>query len=344
MVYLSRLLLCLMVVAGNGVSCFAQQEPGEHRASQVDFATLTDPSRANRNVPMKLHLPTGRGPFPIVFVSHGAGGNVDSNFAQAHHLATHGYIAICVEHVGSNTKTMLSGGLRVGKTMASMTRDANEVMHRPKDIRFAIDQAENWNRTHATLKGKFDLQRIGVMGHSFGAYTTMVVCGARPALNWLQPQIASGTGLGPDLFDGRVKCGVALSPQGPGEPFFLPTSYKSIRVPLLGISGSRDKQQGAEPIHRKRSFQYWPAGDRYLLWIDNASHLQFSDSTGSQPQQSKVAALLGKRREDVQKVSRAATLIFFNQYLKKSPGVVLLEKGLKKHAGGTVDKIELLSK
>lgn len=340
----TKIVLCLIIVTVNGVSCFAQSGPGKHKASHIDFATLIDPDRAIRSVPMKLHLPNGSGPFPVVIVSHGAGGNVNSNFAQAKHLATHGYIAVCVEHVGSNTKKMLLGGLRGGKTIAAMTRDANEVMHRPKDIRFAIDQTQIWDRTHSELKGKFDLQRIGVMGHSFGAYTTMVICGARPALDWFQPSIAPGSGLGPDLFDDRVKCGVALSPQGPGEPFFLPSSYKSIRVPLLGISGSRDKQQGAAPIHRKRSFQYWPEGDRYLLWINNANHLQFSDSTGSKSRQSKVATALGKRREDVQKVSRATTLIFFNQYLKKSSGVVLLESELKKHASGAVDKIELLSK
>jgi len=339
-----RYLCLLVVIAANGLQCSAQSEPGTHTPRQIEFAALVDVNRANRSVPAKVHLPSGNGPFPVVIVSHGAGGNLDSNFAQANHLASHGYIAVCVEHIGSNTKTMLAGGLRIGQTMAAMTRDAGEVMNRPKDIRFAIDQTETWNRTHAVLKDKFDLQRIGVMGHSFGAFTTLVICGARPALDWLQPTIGTGKGLGPDLFDKRVRCGVALSPQGPGEPFFLPTSYRSIRVPLLGISGSRDKQQGAEPIHRRNSFQYWPKGDRYLLWINNANHLQFSDATGSKPNRGRAAAVFGKGREDVQKVSRAATVFFFDQYLKKSRGVVLREEDLKTQIGGIVDGIELLSK
>ena len=182
------------------------------------------------------------------------------------------------------------------------------------------------------------------MGHSFGAFTTLTVSGARPALDWLKPQVGSGKGLGPDLSDKRVVCAVALSPQGPGEPFFLPTSYSSIRVPLLGITGSRDKQQGAEPIHRKNSFQYWPKRDRYLLWINNANHLQFSDSTGSKLKRSKLTDKLGQRREDVQKVSRAATLMFFDRYLKKTSGADLDAAELKKHIGGIVDGIELLSK
>lgn len=343
MAHSHKLLLLLLVCISNRST--AQSNPGRYRSTQIEFAALKDSKRDNRSVPAKVHLPIGEGSFPVVIVSHGAGGNIDSNFAQANHLATHGYIAVCLEHIGSNTKKMMAGGIRVGRSTAAMTRDANEVLNRPRDISFAIDEAHEWNRTHSKLKGKFDLQRIGVMGHSFGAFTTLAICGARPALDWLKPKVGSGKGLGPDLSDKRVRCGVALSPQGPGEPFFLTTSYKSIRVPLLGISGSRDKQQSAEPIHRKRSFQYWPKGDRYLLWINNANHLQFSDATGSkQRRRTNAAAMLGRRREDVQKVSRAATLIFFNQYLKKIRGVVLREKDLKKHMGGIVDKIELLTK
>ncbi|MGB7345857.1 MAG: hypothetical protein WBD20_16695 [Pirellulaceae bacterium] len=336
--------LLFLITLFCGTHSFAQSEQGTHTTNRIEFSTLTDASRSNRSVPIKVHLPSGEGPFPVVIVSHGAGGNLDANFAQANHLATHGYIAVCVEHVGSNSTKALAGGLRVGKTIADMTRDAGEVMDRPKDIHFAIDQMEVWNRTHATLKGKCDLQRIGVMGHSFGAYTTLVVCGARPALDWFRPRIGDGKGLGPDFSDKRIRCGVALSPQGPGEPFFLKTSYKSIGVPLLGISGSRDKQQNADPIHRKNSFQYWPKGDRYFLWINNATHLQFSDSTGSKPRRNNALSGIGERREDVQKVSRAATLVFLDQYLKKSPDAKLREADLEKYMGGIVDGIELLSK
>ena len=181
------------------------------------------------------------------------------------------------------------------------------------------------------------------MGHSFGAYTTLVICGARPALDWFEPKIGKGKGLGPDLSDRRVRCGVALSPQGPGEPFFLKSSYRSIDVPLLGISGTRDKQQGKEPIHRKRSFQYWPKGDRYLLWINNASHLSFSDSTGSSLRIGTSEGLMGRGRKAVQKVSQAATLTFFDRYLKDSD-VELREEDLRKQMTGIVDGIELLSK
>ena len=317
--------------------------PGEFASSQIDFPDLRDAARQNRNIPIKVHLPRGDGPFPVVLVSHGAAGNRDSNFAQARHLASHGYVAICLEHVGSNTDRLKQGGLRLGKVVAAMTRDSDEVLNRPRDVSFAIDQILKWQQTHPELRGKFDMRRIGVMGHSFGAYTVLAICGARPALDWIKPKVGVGRGLGPDCFDKRVKCGVALSPQGPGEPFFLPESYRTIRLPLLGISGDRDRQQGFEPKHRRQAFPLWPKNDRFLLWIDNASHLSFSDATGSRrwnqdPKRNRMA----QAREDVQKIARAATLIFFDQYLTGQADVLLKDANLSRYTGGTVDNIELL--
>ncbi|WP_419189005.1 alpha/beta hydrolase family protein [Stieleria marina] len=294
---------------------------------------------------MKVHVPYGPGPFPVVIVSHGAGGNRDANFAQARHLATHGYIVVCIEHVGSNTKQALAGGLRIGKTIAAMTRDSDEVLNRPKDVSFAIDQVMRWNGEHTQLHNHFDLKRIGAMGHSFGAFTTLVVCGARPALDWMRPRIVNGRGLGPDLHDKRIRCGVALSPQGPGDPFFLKESYASICVPLLGISGSKDKQQNFQPEHRKVGFQWWPDGPHHLLWINNANHLSFSDSTGSKSRRSnRLSEALASRREDVQRISRAATLLFLDQHLKQQPSVSLSESSLRKYERGIADKIQLLKK
>jgi predicted dienelactone hydrolase len=306
----------------------------------IEFPDLTDPSRS-RKVPIKVHLPEGAGPFPVVIVSHGAGGHWDANFAQAHHLASHGYVVLAVEHVGSNT-AVLTRSLRLQANLRAMTRDAGEVLGRPKDISFAIDQAETWNKTHARLAGKLDLKHVGVLGHSFGAFTVMVVAGMRPALNWLTPSVAPARGLGPDLRDPRVVCGVALSPQGPGEPFFIEASYASLRTPLLGITGSRDEQQEARPENRRRAYELWPPGDKYLVWLANADHTAFSDSTGSTARR----MLPSNSREDAQPLVRAATLLFFNAYLKGDVEArkSLTVSGLTVYLRGVVDRVEVRSK
>jgi predicted dienelactone hydrolase len=305
----------------------------------LEFPDLTDATRGRR-VPIKVHLPTQGGPFPVVVVSHGAGGHWDANFAQAQHLASHGYVVLAVEHVGSNTEVM-KRSFRFVANLEAMTRDAAEVLGRPKDISFAIDRAQQWNATHQILHDRLDVRRIGVLGHSFGAYTTLVVVGMRPALDWLKPPVAPGHGIGPDLRDPRVACGVALSPQGPGEPFFIEASYASLQTPLFGISGSADKQQGAPPENRRRAFDLWPPGDKYLIWLPGADHTAFSDSSGT-----KHVMLPSRSRKEVQPIVRAATLVFFNACLKDDATArqSLTAAALKPYWRGSSDGFEVLHK
>ena len=300
-----------------------------------------DASDSARKVPIKVHVPATGGPYPVIVVSHGAGGDWDTHFAQAQDLATNGYAVLCVEHVGSN-RERLTAGLRPMKNLDAMIRDAGEVLARPKDMSFAIDQAKRWNESHERLRGKLDLARVGAMGHSFGAFTTMVVCGMRPALDWLTPTVAPGKGLGPDLRDPRVKCGVALSPQGVGEPFFVAESFAGLQVPLLGISGTKDDQQAGQPAtNRREAFALWPGDGHFFVWLANAKHIDFTDSTGGSGR-----GLPSATRDDVQRIARPATLAFFDLHLKhvtatRSP---ISAAALEPLLAGEIDRVEVLSK
>ncbi|MCA3007074.1 MAG: prolyl oligopeptidase family serine peptidase [Phycisphaerales bacterium] len=296
---------------------------------------------SGRAVPIKAHAPTAGGPYPVIVLSHGAGGDWDTHFAQAQDLAAHGYVVLCLQHVGSD-RERLTQGLRPLQNLDAMIRDADEVLARPKDVGFALDMAKRWNDAHATLRGKLDLQHVGAMGHSFGAFTTMVVCGMRPALDWLAPAVAPGVGLGPDLRDARVRCGVALSPQGVGEPFFLADSFASLRAPLLGVSGSADAQQAGQPAtNRRDAFALWPKGPHAFVWLSNAAHLDFTDSTGTDRR-----AQPSPSRADVQPIARAATRAFFDLHLKGDEAARsrLTVAGLSPLLRGVVDRVEVLTK
>lgn len=313
-------------------------------AGVLAFPDLVDGARATaagpRKVPIKVHLPASGGPWPVVVASHGAGGHWDTHYAQAQDLAAHGYAVLCLEHVGSNT-ARVRAARRPMQAIEAMTRDADEVLARPRDVSFALDQAARWNEGHERLRGRLDLARVAVLGHSFGAFTTLAACGARPALDWLVPPVAPGRGLGPDLHDARVRCGVALSPQGAGEPFFLRESLASLAVPVLGISGTRDTQQGGRPPEdRKASFALWPAsGANRFLWLSGATHLDFADSSGGDG-----PSLPSRTRADVQPLVRAATRAFLDLHLKGQPDAAsrLTEAGLSPYLRGDVTSVEML--
>jgi predicted dienelactone hydrolase len=338
MLFLAVILLAS--IAAHAVVPKHPQKPGIYATRAIEFPDLVDATRDRRRVPIKVHLPQLPGTYPVVVISHGAGGWWDANLAQARHLASHGYIVLALEHVGSNIAKMKQG-FRAEKNLKAMTRDRDEVLGRPNDVRFAIDKAEEWNRTHDELKGRLDLTRVGMLGHSFGAYTTLVTCGARVALDWLTPTVAPGSGLGPDLGDKRVKACVALSPQGPGEPFFIDKSFATIDRPVLGITGSADVSQGLPPENRRKFFALIPPGDKAFLWLANADHNGFSDSSGAGKMK-----LNSESRQDVQPIVRAATLLFFEAYLRgdKEAGMALNEEKLRPLLRGVVNDLALQRK
>ena len=338
---MNRLILQVLIFCFATSFVYSQTDysvKGKYSVNVIEFKNNTDTSRS-RNVPIKVHYPTEKGEFPLIIISHGAGGDWDTHFALAHHLATHGYIVFCLEHIGSNTKT-LKRTIRIFKNLNEMIHDGTEVLGRPKDVSFAINQAINWNKSNETLKNKIDIQNIGVLGHSFGAFTSMVIAGMKPALYWLEPRSNYGNGLGQDMKDKRVKACVALSPQGVGEPFFIKESFYTLSIPLLGISGTDDKQQGGlPPINRYNAFEFWSStGNNVFVWLSNAHHLDFTDSEGGETQ-----GMKSKNRKEVQKVVRATTLLFFNQHLKNdyTAKTLINTNGLKPYLSGEVNNVEV---
>lgn len=298
----------------------AYDQPGAYQVKTLEFPDLQDAKRQGRKVPLKVHFPAAEDRFPLVIISHGGGGNWDANLYQARHLASHGYVVVCVEHVDSNGARLkyymsrAGGGMRFWAALHKITKDAGAVLERPRDVSFAIDQAILWNANHPELAGKIETDKIAVMGHSFGAYTTLVVCGARPILDYLEPPVGGGKGLAPDLSDQRVTFGLAMSPQSPGTTYFGPESYRSIDRPLVCLTGSGDIQKRFDgwllgPQSRWEVFRLLPPGRKYFLWLENADHLSFSDSP-------KAYLLPSRARADAQRLSEAMMVVFCDYFLK----------------------------
>jgi hypothetical protein len=113
---------------------------------------------------------------------------------------------------------------------------------------------------------------------------------------------------------------------------------------LLGISGTEDRQQSGEgPAARLASFKLWPEneGRNVFVWLSNAAHLDFTDSTGGDQH-----GMVSKNRADVQRVVRVAILKFFNQCLKSETtgDHEISSESLKPYLGGAVNRVEVLRK
>ncbi|WP_028546656.1 alpha/beta hydrolase family protein [Paenibacillus taiwanensis] len=117
-------------------------------------------------------------PYPVILISHGMGTGRMLHTSQAEHLASQGYIVVAANHTYSSTATELKDGTIAG----SKTNFTVDQFYAPnnlvgqvwtKDVEFIIRQLGRLNegQIKSALKGTFDLNKIGVMGHSFGGAT-----------------------------------------------------------------------------------------------------------------------------------------------------------------------------
>lgn len=237
------------------------------REMVIDLPHNMDTTRT-RNIPAVFHLPEQQTPQPLVLVSHGGAGSRHGMYALAAEIAENGYVVMCLEHITSNTDDirhrMRTRKIGFKDALLDCAADPVPRKNRPLDVRFAIDLAERLNRDDLRFKGRIDLSRIAILGHSYGAYTAMVCCGAKPV------------GIEGNCSENRIKLGIALSPQSSNGNFFNTDSFSEVNGPFVGISGMQDIQGDG---HRD-FFRLMPKGDKHLLWFYDANHFSFSDPSG----------------------------------------------------------------
>lgn len=316
--------LCAVALACAAPSLAAPPDRrGPHRPERIPTPVLVDPSR-DRPLETRVTVPSGPGAFPVVVMSHGLGGNLSSHQHIVDHLVSHGYAILAPNHPASDTlrvfrkRTRYSTGPKPGLDPAA-------VLGRAPDVTYLLDVAKAWagDPEHPLFR-RLDLSRVGAAGHSFGAFTVLTVCGARPVLDHLQPSVPPGRGLAPSMRDPRVQVGIAYSPQGPGSGFFSEQSYASIETPLLAFSGSRDRQGNnlGRPLparNRFRVFELMPARDKYYAWLIGAGHMGWADS-----REAGLVGRIGQRfmapeQDDVVRISAALSVAFLDRYLKEDP-------------------------
>ncbi len=285
---MNRRLLCMLVVI---VLLFAGRAPATERAydplavsDQNRFETLDltvkDQGR-QREIPIRVYLPSEKTPAPVVLFSHGLGGSRAGYAYLGRHWALRGYVAVFLEHRPTDAAGVRNFLLRV------------------KDVPAVLDQLERWNKSdgHA-LTGMLDLSRIGMSGHSLGASTTQAMSGqvfSRSTFSYTDP---------------RIKAAIAFSPSSPGHGNDPKEAFGSVKIPWMLMTGTRDFTGigNGDVKSRLAVFAALPPGGKYELVLDGAEHSAFTDRT--LPRES------GKRHLDYHRVILALSTAFWDAWLR----------------------------
>jgi predicted dienelactone hydrolase len=314
-ILLSVLAFCIAAAA-----CRAESQPssaykleaGPYSVGVRDELLLHDKNR-DKDLPVKIYYPEAEGPFPVIIFSHGAGGSKDGYENFGRHWASHGYVSIHPTHADSVALRRERGEkiTTLRDVVGNALTDSDGWQNRPKDISFIIDSFGEIERKASRLEGKLDAKRIGVGGHSYGAFTSQVIGGATIDIPKLGKNVS--------LRDDRVKAVILMSPQGKYQMGLGGASWEGMKLPMMSMTGSLDRgAKGQTPEWRMEPYNNSPPGDKYHVYMEGANHFSFS---GRIPRR---ALLLGDRvdraKEDrIYDYVKIATTAFWDAYLKGEP-------------------------
>jgi poly(3-hydroxybutyrate) depolymerase len=178
--------------------------------------------------------PSSGGPYPVIIFSHGSGGTPYAYRELTTHWAAAGFVVIAPTHADSR-RLLSEQGLEGRELMLALLRSATDPQawqRRVGDITTIIDALPTLGSVDRRLAGLADPKRVGVGGHSYGAFTSMLVACA-------QPRAPSGAPV--NLRDPRPIAFLLLSAQGAGQQGLEPTSWSTCDRPMMVVTGTEDR-------------------------------------------------------------------------------------------------------
>jgi len=250
--------------------------------------------------------------YPVLIFSHGMNGYRNQNMYQLEELASHGYIVIAIDYAYEAAASVYPDGrVAVSKTDPNLTSIAQYRGHIPlwtSDAAFVLNQVEKLNQkdTAGRFTGRIDLERIGMLGHSFGGAVTVQM---------LQN-------------DSRVKAALSMdggfygppvSVKGFGKPFFMMysdetysnvmISYDDVAKQLGGVSREAFEAPRNEYIQKSG---YALAGGGMSILIPGSKHASYTDLALFSP----LLGLSGTNPRRDHRIENEFSVAFFDRYLK----------------------------
>ena len=253
------------------------------------------------------------GPYPVVVLSPGNGGNAEFYASYAEDLASHGYIVVGLDHPYDVAAVALADGTfavfdsaQWPATGSARTEFFGRRMdERAGDVSFALDRLEQLNTQPGKLNGVLDLEHVGIMGHSMGGITAAAAC--RQDLRLKACLNIDGSLAGGPL---SARAGDAR----PSQPFMYLTKDQTVAEPAASLFTA-------------------PGGAWFRVVVPGATHSEFTDGPLFIPSLNPFSHTADR----VMATARIYTLAFFDRYLKglpepafrdlKAPIRVLVEEG-----------------
>jgi predicted dienelactone hydrolase len=290
--------------------------------------TLTSPNR-DRTFGIDIYLPNGSPrPAPVVVISHGLGSDRISFEYLAKHLASYGFAVAVPEHPGSNAQ-------QIQDLVTGRARDVSEpaeFVDRPLDIKDLLDYLTNLSATNPAYRGQLDLQRVGVIGQSFGGYTALALGGAEINFAQLDKDCqlenqswnislllqCRARGLNRSQYnfsDPRVKAAIAINPII--SSILGETNLSKIQIPVMVIAGSADTVAPAL-IEQIQPFTWLTSPNKYLVMMKNGTHFSTIDQSPQSVFRPPTAAI-GPEPALARRYLNGLSLAFMESYLNNQP-------------------------
>lgn len=256
--------------------------------------------------------------YPVVVISHGFGTSRLLHASQAEHLASHGFVAVAIDHTYSTMATAFLDGRVTGLTTEQYMNGVSENSSKlgniwTQDAGFVINQLDQLNRD--AFEGKLEMDNIGMMGHSFGGATAFNAA-------YSNHRIKAGINMDGSLYNVDGK-------QAISKPFLFIESSSFMNIKNKALSGKISDEEIKNSGLTKEEFnkmieelkkEYKIIDQASMVYIEGTEHYNFTDLqlySKLLKQLGMTGDIDGERSADIVNLY---VLDFFNKHLKETGG------------------------